>query len=418
MPEAKPPQHAWMQNVKLRGAANRVFTPTAPIDRQALFAGRREELRRVGDAVFRKGQHALIYGERGVGKTSLANIIKEAYSGPDLLFTVARVPCERGDTYSSIWKKFFSEIPVETEEDTVGINPAKRLHLRTMADELPEQPTSDEVRRALQALVGEGDNYSYVVPILDEFDRVTDKGVQGAIADTIKALSDAAVDVTIVVVGVADTIGELIAEHASVERHMEQIHLQRMSDDELKDIIDKGLREVGLQIEERARQQIAQLSRGLPHYTHSLALHATLDAIESDAAVVTLEHVRNAVERVLAGVEQSTAEAYRVAVDSAKKGSLYGQVLLACALAETDEHGYFAPADLRKPMSRIMAREYDIPSYLQHLSAFCEEARGRVLQRVGQPRRYKYRFRNPMMQPYVTLSGIKQGGYAADQLLA
>ena len=40
-----------------------------------VFAGRREQMDRAFAAVFSPGEHAVIYGERGVGKSSLANII-------------------------------------------------------------------------------------------------------------------------------------------------------------------------------------------------------------------------------------------------------------------------------------------------------------------------------------------------------
>ena len=71
--------------------------------------------------------------------------------------------------------------------------------------------------------------------------------------------------------------------------------------------------------------------------------------------------------------------------------------------------GYFAPADLREPMSRIMSRPYEIANYIQHLNSFCKEERGNVLQRTGAPRRYRYRFRNPLMQPFVTMQGFANG---------
>lgn len=55
--------------------ASRVFTPAAPIDDRALFAGRTVQVVNVLDAVNQKGQHAIIFGDRGVGKTSLANVL-------------------------------------------------------------------------------------------------------------------------------------------------------------------------------------------------------------------------------------------------------------------------------------------------------------------------------------------------------
>jgi predicted AAA+ superfamily ATPase len=52
-----------------------VFTPSATIDNQALFAGRVNQLNRIIGAVSQRGQHAILFGERGVGKTSLANVL-------------------------------------------------------------------------------------------------------------------------------------------------------------------------------------------------------------------------------------------------------------------------------------------------------------------------------------------------------
>ena len=55
--------------------AGKVFTPAVPVSERELFSGRIDQLRRVFDAINQHGQHAIIFGERGVGKTSLANII-------------------------------------------------------------------------------------------------------------------------------------------------------------------------------------------------------------------------------------------------------------------------------------------------------------------------------------------------------
>ena len=55
--------------------AGTVFSPAAPIRARDVFAGRTDQVRRTVDAINQSGQHALIYGERGVGKTSLANVI-------------------------------------------------------------------------------------------------------------------------------------------------------------------------------------------------------------------------------------------------------------------------------------------------------------------------------------------------------
>jgi hypothetical protein len=44
-----------------------------------------------------------------------------------------------------------------------------------------------------------------------------------------------------------------------------------------------------------------------------------------------------------------------------------------------------------------------------HLKAFCEPDRGAVLKRMGVEYRWRYRFSNPLMQPYVIMRGIQTG---------
>ena len=91
---------------------------------------------------------------------------------------------------------------------------------------------------------------------------------------------------------------------------------------------------------------------------------------------------------------------------SPRSDNLYSQVLLACALAEADQLGYFAAADVRGPMSSIMQKRYEIAAFLRHLADFCDENRGPVLERMGVARRYRFRFRNPLLQPFVIRQGL------------
>ena len=53
-----------------------LFKPSAPIDKEDLFCGRSAQVRLVVDAINQIGQHAVIFGERGVGKTSVSQILQ------------------------------------------------------------------------------------------------------------------------------------------------------------------------------------------------------------------------------------------------------------------------------------------------------------------------------------------------------
>ena len=187
------------------------------------------------------------------------------------------------------------------------------------------------------------------VIIIDELDRIADKKTKTRLADTIKTLSDHSVDSTIILVGVADSIDNLMAEHRSIERALVQIHMPRMSNDELKEIINNGLKKLDMKTEPTPLNRISALSHGLPHYTHLLALHAAQAAIERDSMTMNQEDISSAINNAITQAQQSIIHSYQVATSSAR-GNLYAQVLLACALAQTDEWGYFPATSVREPL--------------------------------------------------------------------
>lgn len=375
------------------------FSPSAPIDQRALFSGRLTQMIDVLNAVNQKGQHAVLYGERGVGKTSLARVLASLTVGGQRMVS-ASINCDPQMTFSGLWKRVAREITFQVEKQGMGFSAEKVKQTISAANMLPENVTPDDVRYLFSRL-------PKALIVIDELDRLEDFSVTELLSDTIKTLSDHAVDVTILLVGVADSVDSLIKEHASVERALVQIRMPRMSPPELHEILDKGYSKSSMAIAEPARNKIAALSQGLPHYTHLLGLYAGQRAAAMGVMEVQMEHVRTAIDQSLSKAQQSIISAYHRATAS-PQDNLYCQVLLACALADQDNLGTFAAVDVRGPLSKVMKRQYDIPAFAQHLNKFCESDRGPILRKSGTARRYRYRFENPLMQPFVIMDGIKR----------
>lgn len=378
------------------------FSPSAPIDQQALFAGRLRQVMEVSSAVSQRGQHVILFGERGVGKTSLATVISQAFRGQAITISSGTINCDKTMDFAGLWRKVFREIPVNTgTQNGIGFQAQSTNSVGTLADYLGPDVTPDDIRHLLNKL-------GKTILVIDELDRLENREVTTLLADTIKNLSDHSVPTTLILVGVADSVDALIAEHQSIERALVQIRMPRMTLDELKEIIDKGVANAGMAIEPTAKEKIASLSQGLPHYTHLLALHALQTAVYRGSMTVTSVDVSAAIDNALSKAQQSIISAYHKATSSSRE-NLYPQVLLACAMAEADSLGYFSAADVRSPMTKIMGREYDTPAFSQHLNAFCDHTRGPILQRTGETRRFRFRFINPLMQPYVIMDGLRRG---------
>ena len=379
-----------------------VFKPSTPINRQDLFRGRQPQIREIIDAIHQQGQHAVLYGERGVGKTSLANMIFPKLEGFGKLTPL--VNCMTQDNYGDIWRRVFEEIKFIVDEKGIEITETARHLLTDFTDQHSVQIAPDEVRRLLYEL---GQDLIVVV-ILDEFDTIANDQVRAMMSDTLKFLSDRSVPATVILVGVADDVESLVKNHRSLERCLLQVHMPRMSKAEVQDIVSNGLASLGMTITAPALDEICHLSKGLPPYPHLLGLHSGRAALDESTVNVTVSHIDKAVSTAIQKTQASIQTDYLKAITSSRQESLYRQVLLACALSRTDEAGWFYAKDIRNPLQIILGHPYKIESYARHLHAFCSEARGPVLIVDTTSARPRFRFENPLVQPDVLLRGLAE----------
>jgi len=383
----------------LRFEIGQLFTPSTPIKLAELFAGRQGQMRQLIDSVAEPGRHAVLYGERGAGKTSLAQILEYVIPAGIQSILHSRKACSPNDDFNSIWRKFFKELRFHYDED------GERKSITI--DEMYETDiTPDDVLRE----VNQFPLNSLPIFVIDEFNEVKDGGnTSQLLANTIKILSDNGANCTIIVVGVGDNVTELFSDHESISRCTEEILMPRMSRDELYEIIDKRLRQLGMEIEPDARSKIVILSRGLPTYTHRLGKHSATRAVDDLRRTITENDVDISIDDILKGSLQSLRDTYERATASNQPGNLFKEVLLACALARSDDSGYFAPAAVREPLEKILGRVMTIAQYQNHLNDWHTDKRGKILQRTGEARTYRFRFAEPTMQPYVLMKGIADG---------
>jgi len=392
--------------------AGEVFTPGSPINGRDLFSGRLDQVNRILDAISQRGFHAVLYGERGIGKTSLSNVLSDFLHDAGRTFLLPRVNCDASDNFSSLWRKILQDVVVTEHKPRMGFTPEQVEISRHIIDELPEQISPDDVRRALDAL----SRGVTLVLVFDEFDRLTEARVRGLMSDTIKSLSDYSCHATIVVIGVADSVSELIQEHQSIERVLMQVPMPRMSATEIRQIVINGLTHLEMGIDENSLAEIANLSQGLPYITHLLSLHSVRAALTAKHMTVTPVDVETGIKVSLEQWQQSIKTAYYDATKSQQPGHLYKEVLLACALADMDDLGYFTAAGVRSPLRTITSKPYDIPNFARHLKEFSEEGRGEMLERVGGRRRLRYRFKSPLMRPYIVMRGFSESLLSREQM--
>ncbi|MGG5817702.1 ATP-binding protein [Falsiroseomonas sp. HW251] len=284
MPERRaaerPADTAQQRARTMRAARDRlalVFTPSRPLsgagvqlrEDDSAFIGRRAERDRIARALIEDRVHVLIHGERGLGKTSLANLAVARAQTEG--YQVLRHVCSAESDFDSILRALFQDLPRAFVAPAQPGAPPRREPVS-----LPDfRLTPAEVVARLA-----GFRRLRLVFVVDEFDRVQEDATRTAMADLIKQCSDGRLPLSLVLVGVSDDAEKLIGRHPSIQRCLARIALPLLADEEAAQIAARG-EQAGLEVPAAVRATIARLARGVPYMAQLLSLRAGQAALDA-----------------------------------------------------------------------------------------------------------------------------------------
>jgi len=378
---------------------NEIFTPSSPVENMELFTGRKNELEEIRQAVLEKGQHAVMFGPRGAGKTSLANMSRYFYEN----LMVVKVTCNRNDDFNSIWERALRKILFIDQASEVGYKPTEKPEVIPVYTPEDGEITPTEIETILTNL-----NES-ILFIFDEFDSLKSSGAKTQMADMIKLLSDNLPYVTLLIVGIAQSVDKLIGEHHSIERCIKQIELPLMNEEEAKELIKYNMGLIELKIKKTIINKIVELSSGFPNYLHLLCKNAANEAIAENENNISNLHFSNAVIKSINSSDYSIRNAYQKATSSASGKNQFADVLLACAMANTDNENSFGSIEVLEEYNSITGSQHKAESINYNLGMLCKSERAEILTKLGRPKNARYRFRKPLLKAFVKLKQYEMG---------
>lgn len=275
--------------MRLRNA----FTPSQPITDWSRFAGRTEMLTALIRATEDGRLHTVLYGERGIGKTSILHVFAQA--ARNARYLVSYVSCGAGSDFDEMFRAVADDIPL-LYHSSYGPTSMEAERGATFASLLPEGEISVRQASDLCAKI----TGTRILIILDEFDRVESRALRRSVAEFLKNLSDRSVRVQLIIAGVAANLTELVEHVPSIQRNVFALEAAPLSEAETRLLVKTGETASGVRFEEPSIGFITAVSNGLP-YLASLVSHlAGLHALDEGRTVVTKADVGAGINIALA----------------------------------------------------------------------------------------------------------------------
>lgn len=276
----------------MRSKLRHAFTPSQPVADRRMFAGRDEVLKTIIRSIEDQRLHVVLYGERGIGKTSLLHMLTQA--AVEARYIVVYSSCGANSTFNETFRAAATDIPLLFHS---GFAPttAEAEKGSTLADLLPVEPLSPRKFGDLCAkLTG-----TRVLIILDEFDRCESGAFRRDVAELIKNLSDRLGRVQLVLAGVAADLTELVEHIPSIRRNIYALGVPKMSDAEILALVANGEREAGFTFDTHASAFVVAVASGSPYIASLLCHHAGHVALDQGRSTVLSGDVSSAVDRAV-----------------------------------------------------------------------------------------------------------------------
>lgn len=308
-----------------------------PVIGRESFAGRRDALSQLIQAIEQQRVHVVIYGERGIGKTSLVHVFAE--TAREARYLVLYGSCGTEAEFAAMFRSFATRIP-RLYHRSVLPNSAEAEKGDSFETMLPDSFGPRELADLFAEVTG-----TRVIIILDEYDRVLDPAFRRDVAELIKNLSDRAARVQLVLTGVAQNLDELIGYAPSIRRNIVGLPMRPLNTGEVRELVSIGERAADLRYSEPAIGIVAAMAGGSPYLVRLLAHHAGLSALQTGREEVSEADARAAVERVLTDWNASLPR--RVQANLGREEAReHWPLLVAAARAGSSADGFFSVEDV------------------------------------------------------------------------
>jgi hypothetical protein len=387
-----------------------VVNPATPIRSVEHLKGRDEFLSEIKRTLFAPGRHVFIYGDRGVGKSSLAATAAVQYQTSDAepIFVGGGVD----ETFTSIVANIALQALKRKKYESTKAQRSLSMEWRGLkwstGDEISGLDLASQIKTVgdaaeLLAQVAEKHSEKPTI-VLDEFDAIPDSKERSKFASLLKQLGDRAINLKFLITGVGQSCEELLGAHQSAHRQIATIELPRLGWDARREIVSEAASAFGLDIDNDVNWRIALISDGFPYYIHLIMQQILWEVFvdEQTGDLIGWDHFYGGLNAAIRQTNVSLKRPYEQAV--LHRPDEFEDVVWSTA--DGDEL-LRSLGDMYASFSRIVTKRDDRKSldsqkYNEIIRRLKQPAFGEVLAQVP-GRKGWYMYREKMLRGYVRM---------------
>ena len=378
-----------------------VFTPGAPVREEALFSDRPREVELLTNALKERGAQIVVFGDSGVGKTSLVNFCLRTEGIKNV-----RVTCAADTTFSGLTATIFDRLGVQlptasARQTSAGGELGGNLIVVKAGVQTTDATTyqyESAKPQPYDQLLAQAARQPLTL-FIDDFEKVENQGCRTAVANLAKGFSDMTMDgpvSRVILVGVAESVGDLTHLDRSVLARLRQVHVPKMNREQLRQIIAVGSAKLGIRFEPGVVERIVEYSSGYPRFTHLLALESVRETLKRKGVLVRGADLAAGVKRGVEYLKQTYQDQVE-RVKAYRHGSKPYKWEIVKAFARTSDD-VLRVSDLADVLTRAMevqVRQSQFAPALRQLEDM------RVATRTA---RGRWRLADPLLRSFVRMA--------------
>jgi hypothetical protein len=203
-----------------------------------------------------------------------------------------------------------------------------------------------------------------------------------------------------VLIGVAESLADLLSLHQSIHRNLVALPMPLLTDADLSVLLTQGCERLGLRLEWEAEKLLLQLSHQSPYTAQQLGLLATAHTQRRGDTVVTPADAAAAARQVL----EETRPVFSPLLDplpldrKSPEGTIWADLLHEAARAPCDGFGWFT------------AKDVNLPKCEDDLATLTRPDSGPLLRARRISGRVEFCFTKANLRNYLLLRGAERNG--------